>query len=172
MEKYVKELQIANSIIENIEKRGFYRYDRMDFKWNPKVSLKAARLYKIRPLILAAEEFFPYTMRKIFHIKKRILPTTYTHIANAYYYIEKYKVNCIKKETAEEIMEKLLKEYLTTENDIPWWNYEKEIFADVVKELDSKRPTMHMHGLARCNMLLIRLGISKSRSDWVELAYK
>ena len=170
--KYINELEVANYIIKNIEKRGYYRYDLLDFKKNTKISLKSSSLYRVRSIILAAEEFFPYIMRKIFHIEKRILPTTYTHIANAYYFIEKNKVSCKKKETAEEIMEKLLKEYLTIENHVPWWNYEREIFVDVVKELDSKRPTMHMHGLARCNMLLIRLGMSKNRSDWVELAYK
>ena len=54
---------------------------------------------------------------------------------------------------------------------IPWWNYEKELFADIVEEFVSKRPTMHMHGLARCNMLLIRLGIFKEKEEWLEIAY-
>lgn len=172
MEKYTEELKVANCIISNIEKKGLYRYDRMDFKWNPKISLKTAKFYKIRPIILAIEEFFPYTLRKVAHIKKRILPTTFTFIANAYYYAEKNKVNCIKSQTSEEIMEQAIKEYLTIEDGIPWWNYEKEIFGNVVEDLNSKRPTMHMYGLARCNMLLIRLGISNKRKEWLEIAYK
>lgn len=171
VEKYAKELEVVNCIIKNIEERGMYRYDRMDFKWNPQISLKTAKLYKVRPIILAIEEFFPYALRKLAHIEKRILPTTYTFIANAYYFAEKNGIPCMKSKTAEEIMEECIKEYLTIEDGMPWWNYEKELFGDVVEEFNSKRPTMHMHGLARCNMLLIRLGIFKEREEWLKIAY-
>lgn len=160
-------LIVCNKILDNIQENGLYRYDRMDFKWNERISLKTSKFYRLRPFILTIEEIMPNLLRKICRVEKRVLPTTFTFIANSYLLIEQNKIETVKKSTSIDIMQNCIDTYLSIENNIPWWNYNEEKIANVIPELINKRPTMHMHGLARCNMLLIKLGLIYNKPEWV-----
>lgn len=153
----VKLLKYCDLIINNIEKKGLKRYDRVQIRFMP-IFQKGTKLSNIaRKIIGVLDIYFPILTRKILKKEKIILPTTYTHIANAYFIAEKEGINLNKTQNAKEILDLAINEYLEVDGKNYWWNYEKNEYFFPID--DSKRPTMHMHGLARINILLLKLSI-------------
>lgn len=148
-------IKVCNVIEQNIEKKGLERYDRVQIRFLPFFQ-KQKKLYVfLRKCIGIFDIYIPISTRKLLQMPKIKLPTAYTHLGNAYLLAEKNKINFVKKNNSINIIEQGIKEYLSIEKGDFWWNYEKNEYFYPNKDQYWKRPTMHMHGLARFNILLL-----------------
>lgn len=165
-------INLCQKIVDNVENRGLYRYDRADVKWLPTVNKKGYFYRILRIFILVLDSFFPITLRKVLHIKKTIPPTTYTYLGNAYLFAEEFEYRLIKKQSACGIVELCLNHYFVYENGNAWWNpsLPKPLLPILDKQND-KRPTMNMHSMARCNILLLNLYAKYRNEKYLNIAY-
>lgn len=160
-------LETIQAIQSNIQQHGFYRFDPSDLR-EIKVLAKN-RLFRLP--ILTIEQVFPYFIRRVFRIEKSIHPATYTHLANAYFWAEKNNIVLKNTPTATEIMYQCIDKYLTIEDGDYWWKYHSNDTFFPINELSSKRSTMPMHGLARCNIILCELGTYYNNKEFIDIAF-
>lgn len=166
-------LNIANLINENIEKYGLERYDLRDTRWIPFLLKKNHFNAIIRKLVLFIEEFCPVLLRKILGVKKKCWPTTYTFLGNAFYLAEKNKINIKTKYNSTTLMNLCLDQYVNSENQNEWWNEEPHIgIYNATIEVGDKRPTLLMHALTRCNIMLLELGKFYDNPKYMDIGIK
>lgn len=164
-------LDIAKIINENIETRGMQRYDPSDIRNLKIISHNNVISRCMRKGLLFVENLQPILLRKILRIEKKIYPTAFTHLAEAYLCAEKYNITLPRKKSSIEVIEEAMKEYFRNDGDEYYWNYSKN-YNFVDKHMINKKPTMHMHGLARINILLLKIGEFYKIDDFIEIAYK
>lgn len=165
-----KLLKKINLILRNIEFYGFERYDVSQIKSLPFFQRRKFINTISRKFISVLDIYFPISIRKLFKMQKIYLPTTFTHIGNSFLLIEKYNIDIYKFTTCKEIVELGLKEYLSIENQNFWWNYSPNEYFFPLQSENNKKSTMHMHGLARFNILLLELAREKDIEDYYKIA--
>lgn len=75
-------IDLSNKIINNIQKKGFERYDPTDIRsLNTNLKSRFSRCYL--KFLLIAENFFPNNIRKFLKVKKQNYSTAYVHVAEA-----------------------------------------------------------------------------------------
>jgi hypothetical protein len=159
-------------IVNNIERFGVYRYDRVDTQWLPVISKNTLYSKVLRKFVLIFDAFFPIVIRKLLKVKKSIPPTTYTHIGEAYLLSEKYNTGVVKSNTSIEIAELCINHYLEMDGSNVWWNHSPPKPVLPLINNWNKRATMNMHSKARCNIMLLNLFYYYKDVRYLDIAYK
>ena len=81
-------LKKSDLIINNIESKGFARFDPRDIRFYDFNVPRFIHRY-FRYGILLLEQFCPFMVRKMLNISPQNIPTAYTHVAEAYLLAEK-----------------------------------------------------------------------------------
>jgi len=165
-------LDIAKTININIETRGMKRYDPSDIRNLSVISQNNAISKRMRKVLLLIENLQPVLLRKILRIEKKFYPTAFTHLAEAYFCAERYNITLPKKKSSIEVIEEAIEEYLRNYGDEYYWNCSKNYSFFIDKRMINKKPTMHMHGLARLNIILLKIGEYYKKYDLIEIACK
>lgn len=153
---------ILQRIVDNIEKYDFARYDPTDLK-----ELKISRkLFK--KLVLVFGQISPLYFRKILNIKQRIFSTTYTHVGEAYILIELLNIDVEKKASSLDITDLIINEYYDSISRC--WPYRINTSWNVCLEYNNTPPSMPMHGLARINILLLKIGMKYDIQNYIDIA--
>lgn len=166
-------IQVADLINKNIDKYGLARYDLRDTRWIPFLLKKSFFNSIIRRAVLFIEEFTPVLLRKALGVKKKCWPTTYTFLGNALFLAEKNNINISSRYNPSMLMDLCLDEYVNTENQNKWWNEEPHIgIYNATIEVGDKTPTLLMHALTRCNIMLLDLGKYYNNSKYMDIGIK
>ncbi len=168
-------IEKSTQIQRNIEKDGLERFDLRDIRWIPFL-LKKNKVSKItRKIVLLTEEMFPILIRKLLKIEKKLWPTTYSFLGNAYLLAEKKQISFGQKISSIDLANKCIDEYIKDENDVnSWWGDKPHIGFDervTIKNIN-KRPTILMHALTRCNIFLLNVGKEYNIERYIDIAYQ
>ena len=160
----LKEIDIAiERIIDNIEREGFSRYDVQDIR-RYRFKGKFTRYF-----FLVIEEFFPLLLRKILKIEKAEFVTAYSHVAEGLFMLAENVLNTFSDSLMQKCERGVLA-YVENENGHVCWPYkENKTFFPV--SCGGKKPTMPLHGLARCNILLLKLGKYYNNQHYIQIAF-
>lgn len=165
--------QVADTISENIDKYGLDRYDLRDTRWIPFLLKKSYFNSIMRKAVLFLEEFFPVLLRQTLGVNKKCWPTTYTFLGNALFLAEKNKINIRTKYSPIMLMDLCLNEYVNTEEQNKWWNDEPHIgIYNATIEVGDKIPTLLMHALTRCNIMLLNFGRYYNNPRYMDIGTK
>lgn len=164
-------LKKSDLIINNIESKGFARFDPRDIRfYDFNVPQFIHRYFRYGILLL--EQFCPFMVRKMLNISPQNIPTAYTHVAEAYLLAEKNDIKLTNKNSSLEICESGLKQfYIENEEDAYWPGVLNKDFC-VIAEKYHARPYLDMHRLARYNILLLDLGKFYHIQKYIEIACK
>lgn len=166
-------LDVAELISKNIENYGLERYDLRDTRYIPFLLVKKPLNIILRKTMLLLEEFVPITIRKILGIEKKCWPTTYTFLGHAYYLAEKNNIKIKVKYNAIKLVDMCLNKYVNTSNQKGWWKDEPHIgMYNASIDVGKKIPTLPMHFLTRCNIMLLTLGKYYSKANYVNIGVK
>lgn len=158
------ELKHLQNIINNIEDRGFLRYDPADIRKR----IECTKYNIIRRFFSISGSLFPMQTRRLLGITPKRHITSYSHVVEAYLIIEKVKFGIHKKFNSCEIMDEALSHYY--DNKARHWPYGINKKFMVSSAYKDSIPTMPMHGLSRINSALIRVGKHYNMSDYIEIA--
>lgn len=160
-------------IVWNIEHYGLERYDPRDIRNIPSLNTKSKLSRLIRYVAILMDDMFPITTRTLLRIKKSVLPTTYTFLAESFYLAEKNGVLLSSQYSSCKLMDLCIgKYYMEAGRGNTCWSYEPNLYFYPDKSLDNAVPTMHLYGLTRCNKLLYRLGKLYNRQDYIDISYQ
>uniref|UniRef100_UPI0026354719 hypothetical protein n=1 Tax=Clostridium sp. TaxID=1506 RepID=UPI0026354719 len=149
-------LSAALAIDENIYTKGLKRYDVNDIRNLEFFSKNTFFTNVIRKGFQVIENFFPITLRKVLKIEKGYSPTAYTHLTEAYFISEKNNISLSGKIKSQIIIEQAIELYLRENKNMSFWEFEENFIYIDIESLD-KITTMHMHGLARFNIALLKM---------------
>lgn len=161
-------LDVACCIQNNLKLNGLYRYDPNDISSLNIINSNNLISKTLRKAILVVEELLPIYLRKLLKIKKEILPTTYTVLINSYFKIESCSIDFKTIFNSKEIMDMCIEKYIGDKSEYLWWGYPKRNNFFTINK--SNNPSMHLHGLARCNIALLTLGIYYNNSRYINIA--
>lgn len=159
-------------IVWNIEHYGLERYDPRDIRNIPVLNTKSKISSLIRYGAILLDDMFPITVRRLLRIKKSVLPTTYTFLAESFFLAEKSGLSLPSKYSSCKFMELCIGKYYMEAGGITCWTYEPNLYFYPDKSLDNAVPTMHLYGLTRCNKLLYHLGKFYKRQDYMDISYR
>lgn len=153
-----KEILVNNimKIKENIEFYGMERFDPSDIKFKPIFQKDGIFYTLLRRIVAVFDIFLPRLTKKAFNIPKEKYITAYTHLGIGMIKLLKSNYNIYSDEDVFKIKSELYSLFVEKNDMDLWWNYSIHI-TDCKVANSQKRPTMHMHGLARANIFLIRL---------------
>jgi len=165
-------LKVAYLIQDNIQQYGLRRYDPQDISHLRIISESTCSSRLLRRMVLLLEEFCPIKIRKILRVEKKIFITAYTTLSNGYFSIEKNLLDFDAKFKSFFFMDKCLSEYINNYDENKWWYYKntKKNKSDI--SVNNKKPTMPLHGLARCNISLLTIGLFYKNNNYIEIAKK
>ncbi len=148
-------------ICNNINKYGLYRYDPRDID-ECVGNIHNKKLRKVCSVILQLGEVFnPYFVRTIIGAKKRMYPTTFTFLADSQYAME----DCLTIDTAMSLMQRCIDEYYDGNG---FWRF--KINKTFFPLPSSKKSSMPLYMLCRCNNLIARLGNRYQNQQFVDIA--
>lgn len=154
------------NICQNVNKYGLERYDPRDIdEVAEKINNLKMRAY-VRKGLQVIEVFAPYKLRQVLGCEKRIYPTTYTFLSEAFFEAKKGNIGCPLKYSDCELMEKCISIYYTESGK---WKYRQNIgfYPDL---MNKNEPTMPLYMLARCNNLLARMGKNYGIDRYIEIS--
>lgn len=160
-----KEIYCIN---KNICLQGFSRYDPNDLKLLDSLNYSGAFWKFYRNFILVFEQFFPILLRKIFRVKKTPFITAYTHVGEALYTDKINELSLIKDIDIEDVCDELLTSHYIIEEK-KWPSKPNNYFFPIVQVIE---PTMHLHGLARANILLLKISNVTAKKSYINISLK
>lgn len=163
-------IDLSNKIINNIQKKGFERYDPTDIRsLNTNLKSRFSRCYL--KFLLIAENFFPNNIRKFLKVKKQNYSTAYVHVAEALLCAEICNIKILNTLTSQNVCDSGLQIFLKKNyfHGVLWPWKENRSFCPI--QVD-RYPSMPLHGLARYNMLLLKIADHSNRRDYLNISYK
>lgn len=155
-------------ICENINQYGLERYDPRDIdEVAEKIKNLRMRSY-VRKSLQVIEAVMPYHLRKILGCKKRLYPTTYTFLGEAFFEAKKGNIVCPLEYSDFELMESCISRY---QGEGGAWRYfeNRSFYPDIA---NNKNPTLPLYMLTRCNNLLARMGKHYEIDKFMETSVK
>lgn len=160
----------AAAIIKNIENGGLYRYDSSDLDRFYTEKFGTFKDGIIRKTLRAMDVMFPFAARRIVGCKKTLNPMVYYHLGLALLYREKYNIPVQTTMSAQSMADDVV-QYLY-DNSTHLWDFPDLFISAQANTLVAKheKPTLHMHGLARLNILLLEVWRQYQREDLLQIA--
>lgn len=166
----MKLLPYATAILNNVAQKGLSRYDPTDIDIYLAERRGTSANDMTRKFFRGLDILCPHLLRKSLSIPKTVFVTAYYHLGMALLSKEQCQIPIESGITSEEMAEAAIHAHYDPDSSL--WLYPYAHVSDGRSALldTGKRVTMHMHGLARLNILLLALWKQYQREDFLKIA--
>lgn len=154
-------IECSKSIMNNINKQGFARYDPSNVRMMDRINKTGIGYSIVRKIAGIAEIISPIGTRLLLRVTKNVYPTAYTHVINSILTSESTGLDLGSVKDAKQLFEEFYVNYTKETSDDLYWLYPRGLHTGSSfpqsQLCKSQVKTLSMHVLARIGIVMARL---------------